>query len=74
LQSSLEGDRGDIRKITYKELSQEVNRFANLLKEDFGVKKGDRVVLYMPMIPESAFAMLGLCKNWSNPLCCIWWL
>jgi acetyl-CoA synthetase len=57
-----EGDRGDIRKITYKELSQEVNRFANLLKEDFGVKKGDRVVLYMPMIPESAFAMLACAR------------
>jgi len=57
-----EGDRGDIRKITYKELSQEVNRFANLLKEDFGIKKGDRVVLYMPMIPEAAFAMLACAR------------
>ncbi len=57
-----EGDRGDVRKITYKELSLEVNRFANLLKNRFGVKKGDRVVLYMPMIPEAAFAMLACAR------------
>ncbi len=54
-----EGDRGDVEKITYSELSQRVNRFANLLKNKFGVKKGDRVVLYMPMIPEAAYAMLA---------------
>ncbi len=54
-----EGDRGDVEKITFKQLSQRVNRFANMLKEQFGVKKGDRVVLYMPMIPEAAYAMLA---------------
>ncbi|MDF1877415.1 acetate--CoA ligase [Sulfurimonas sp. SAG-AH-194-L11] len=54
-----EGDRGDIQKITYNELAKSVNKFANLLKEDFGVKKGDRIVIYMPMIPEAAFAMLA---------------
>ena len=54
-----EGDRGDVEKITFKQLSQRVNRFANMLKEKFGVKKGDRVVLYMPMIPEAAYAMLA---------------
>ncbi len=57
-----EGDRGDVQKITYKELSKNVNRFANLLKNKFGIKKGDRVVLYMPMIPESAYAMLACAR------------
>ncbi len=54
-----EGDKGDVQHITYGQLSEHVNRFANLLKNKFGVKKGDRVVLYMPMIPESAYAMLA---------------
>jgi acetyl-CoA synthetase len=54
-----EGDRGDIQKVTYEKLSKEVNKFANLLKNQFGIKKGDRVVLYMPMIPEAAYAMLA---------------
>ena len=57
-----EGDRGDIEKISYKQLSHNVNKFANLLKEDLGVKKGDRVVIYMPMIPEAAYAMLACAR------------
>ncbi len=57
-----EGDRGDKQIITYLELSRNVNRFANLLKNRFGVKKGDRVVLYMPMIPEAAYAMLACAR------------
>ena len=57
-----EGDRGDILRITYKELSKNVNKFANLLKEDLDVKKGDRVVVYMPMIPEAAYAMLACAR------------
>jgi len=57
-----EGDSGDVQKITYGELSKSVNRFANLLKNQFGVKKGDRVVLYMPMIPEAAYAMLACAR------------
>jgi len=57
-----EGDRGDKRIITYLELYYEVNRFANLLKNEFGVQKGDRVVIYMPMIPEAAFAMLACAR------------
>ncbi|MDA7818307.1 acetate--CoA ligase [Sulfurimonas sp.] len=57
-----EGDRGDVQRISYKELHVRVNKFANLLKEDFGVKKGDRVVIYMPMIPEAAFAMLACAR------------
>ncbi|MFT7859414.1 MAG: acetate--CoA ligase [Sulfurimonas sp.] len=57
-----EGDRGDKQIITYLELYYQVNKFSNLLKEDFGVKKGDRVVIYMPMIPEAAYAMLACAR------------
>lgn len=57
-----EGDRGDKEIITYLELYNHVNRFANLLKKEFGVKKGDRVVIYMPMIPEAAYAMLACAR------------
>jgi len=57
-----EGDRGDVQTITYLDLYKNVNRFANLLKENFGVKKGDRVVIYMPMIPEAAYAMLACAR------------
>ena len=46
------------RHITYRELHEEVGRFANVLKAQ-GVKKGDRVTIYMPMIPEAAYAMLA---------------
>ncbi|MBX2839001.1 MAG: acetate--CoA ligase [Gammaproteobacteria bacterium] len=46
------------KKITYRELHEEVCRFANALK-GLGVKKGDRVCIYMPMIPEAAVAMLA---------------
>ncbi len=56
-----EGDNGEKRVITYLELYKEVNRFANLLKS-LGVKKGERVVIYMPMIPEAAFAMLACAR------------
>ena len=56
-----EGDAGEKRIITYLELYREVNRFANLLKS-LNVKKGDRVVMYMPMIPEAAFAMLACAR------------
>ncbi len=54
-----EGEDGSRRIITYLLLYYRVNRLANLLKEKFGIKKGDRVVIYMPMIPEAAFAMLA---------------
>ena len=53
-----EGEPGDTRTITYAELLDEVCRFANVLK-DLGVRKGDRVNIYMPMIPELAVAMLA---------------
>ncbi|MFA7069895.1 MAG: acetate--CoA ligase [Sulfurimonas sp.] len=57
-----EGDRGDKQIITYLELYHNVNKFANLLKNDFGIKKGDRVIIYMPMIPEAAYAMLACAR------------
>ncbi|MFK0689294.1 acetate--CoA ligase [Mesorhizobium sp. IMUNJ 23033] len=54
-----EGDNPyDDRKVTYNELYAHVCRFANVLKKH-GVKKGDRVTIYMPMIPEAAYAMLA---------------
>ena len=52
---------GDVRKITYYQLSLEVNRFANALKAQ-GIKKGDRVGIYLPMIPELPVAMLACAK------------
>lgn len=57
-----EGELGDKRIITYRELSYEVNRLANLMKHKFGITKGDRVVIYLPMIPEAAFAMLACAR------------
>jgi len=54
-----EGDDPSVSKsITYRALHEEVCRFANVLKSR-GVKKGDRVTIYMPMIPEAAYAMLA---------------
>ena len=57
-----EGEDGQKRIITYLQLFYRVNRLANLMRNKFGIKKGDRVVLYMPMIPEAAFAMLACAK------------
>jgi acetyl-CoA synthetase len=56
-----EGEPGDQRTLTYAELHVEVARFANVLKAR-GVKKGDRVAIYMPMIPEAAMAMLACAR------------
>jgi acetyl-CoA synthetase len=53
-----EGEPGDQRTLTFKELSHEVNCFANVLR-GLGVGKADRVALYMPMVPEAAIAMLA---------------
>jgi acetyl-CoA synthetase len=52
---------GEGRKVTYRELHQETCRFANLLKQR-GIKRGDRVMIYMPMIPEAAAAMLACAR------------
>ena len=54
-------DPGESRNITYGELHDSVSRFANALK-DRGVKKGDRVTIYLPMIPEAAYAMLACAR------------
>ncbi len=54
-------DPKDSRSITYRELHAEVCRFANVLKRE-GVRTGDRVTIYMPMIPEAAFAMLACAR------------
>lgn len=57
-----EGDEPtDDAKITYRELYEKVCRFANVLKSQ-GVRKGDRVTIYMPMIPEAAYAMLACAR------------
>src|SRR6266545_555501 len=53
-----EGEPGDSRKITYRELHAEVCKFANVMK-GLGIVAGDRVAIYMPMIPEAAVAMLA---------------
>jgi acetyl-CoA synthetase len=55
------GEPGDSRMITYSDLAQEVNRFANGLKS-LGLKKGDRVAIYMGMIPELPIAMLACAR------------
>ena len=56
-----EGEPGDTRTITYSELLEEVSKFANVLKS-LGVTKGDRVCIYMPMIPELPVAMLACAR------------
>jgi acetyl-CoA synthetase len=56
-----EGEPGDARVITYAQLLDEVQRFANVLK-NLGIEKGDRVNIYLPMIPEAAVAMLACAR------------
>ena len=56
-----EGEPGDTRTITYAELTNEVKRTANMLTA-LGVEAGDRVAIYMPMIPETAIAMLAVAR------------
>lgn len=56
-----EGEPGDSRTLTYAQLHREVCQFANALKK-LGIKKGDRVGIYMPMIPEAAIAMLACAR------------
>jgi len=56
-----EGEPGDTRTITYSQMLDEVQKFANVLKS-LGVSKGDRVNIYLPMIPEAAVAMLACAR------------
>jgi acetyl-CoA synthetase len=56
-----EGEPGDTRKISYAELLKDVCRCANALKQ-LGIKKGDRVTIYMPMVPEIAVALLACAR------------
>ncbi len=53
-----EGEPGDVRRISYRELHEQVCRAAGAMRE-LGIEAGDRVVIYMPMIPEAAIAMLA---------------
>ena len=56
-----EGEPGDTRTVTYQELTSDVKRAANLLAS-LGVQQGDRVVIYMPLIPEAVVAMLAVAR------------
>ena len=56
-----EGEPGDRRTLTYFDLHREVCQFANVLKS-LGVKRGDRVAIYLPLIPELAIAMLACAR------------
>ena len=56
-----EGEPGEIRTLTYLQLHREVCKFANVLKK-LGVEKGDRVAIYMPLVPELAIAMLACAR------------
>jgi len=56
-----EGEPGEVRTVTYQQLHREVCKFANVLKRNH-VQKGDRVIIYMPMCPEAAIAMLACAR------------
>lgn len=56
-----EGENGDSRVLTYQDLHREVSQFANVLKS-LGVSKGDRVTIYLPMIPEAVISMLACAR------------
>ncbi len=56
-----EGEPGDVRRFTFEELHEEVSKFAQAL-QNLGVQKGDRVAIYLPMIPEAAIAMLACAR------------
>ena len=60
-ESGRPGSGGSVHRITYRQLRDDVCRFANGLKK-LGVKKGDRVTIYMPMVPEAAIAMLACAR------------
>lgn len=66
-----EGEPGDSLVLTYWDLYREVNRFANVLKK-LGVKRGDRVTIYLPMIPELPIAMLACARIGAPSQCGVW--
>jgi len=57
-----EGENGDVKTYTYAELSEHVQQTAHMLKHQFNVQKGDRVTIYMPMIPELVFSVLACAR------------
>ena len=61
-----EGEPGDTRNVTYAELTDEVKRLANVLT-GLGVEQGDRVALYLPMIPEAIASMLAVARIGAVP-------
>ncbi len=56
-----EGEPGEVRRLSYRELHREVNRFGNVLRR-LGIQAGDRVAIYMPMVPEAIVAMLACAR------------
>ena len=56
-----EGETGEVRTLTYQQMHREVSKFANVLKNS-GVETGDRIALYMPLVPELAIAMLACAR------------
>src|SRR5438876_11497460 len=60
-EQATDGKPGEERVLTYKQLHREVCRFANVLKRN-GLKRGDRAILYLPMVPEAAIAMLACAR------------
>src|SRR5204863_3248295 len=56
-----DGKSGEERTLTYKQLHREVCRFANVLKRN-GLRTGDRAIIYLPMVPEAAIAMLACAR------------
>src|SRR3989338_9028322 len=56
-----EGEPGDQRTLTYYDLYREVNKLANVIKS-LGVKRGDRVAIYLPLIPEAVISMLACAR------------
>lgn len=56
-----EGERGEERAVTYEDLYIQVCKFSNVLK-NLGIKKGDKVAIYLPMVPEAVIAMLSCAR------------
>ena len=66
-----EGEPGDTRTLTYQQLHHEVCKFANVLVK-LGIETGDRVTLYMPMVPELAIAMLACARRGGDAFDHLW--